>query len=216
MGTEWYHKYQSDPAANTTVLFLENPQYAGSLIHQIPFSELNCILIKGNQYAMRYDESDATRQHTFDMIDLAFADLPVRHRIPSLIYLIAHIISYQLPLNPSETRKDLIVNAEWLLPILRIESLEPYLRNKDYARLIFEAIHELMDLYLDYELHSVEQDECLKQVFLKVRQVCSEAQDRAIAQTKLFKQELIETVMHPDRIEPLIEKYGIEVLEWGI
>jgi hypothetical protein len=73
-----------------------------------------------------------------------------------------------------------------------------------------------MDLYLDDELHTVEQDECLKQVFLKVRQVCSEAQVRAMTQTRQFKEELVAAVMHPDRVGPMIDKYGIDVLEWGM
>lgn len=39
---------------------------------------------------------------------------------------------------------------------------------------------------------------------------------RRQTRTRRIKEELIAAVLHPDRIGPLIEQYGFEVLDWGI
>ena len=211
-------RYADDTEVKILVSYLTENTY--NIVGKLPYEEMNLILNASRDYELSCArKSNKATQYLTELQDV-FDSLPHSQRLAALVYLLGHTVYRLANLKPHHPENqqliECIVKGDWLLPVFRLPALEPYLRNPDYLLLIFEAVYKNVEKHMDYELHLAIQEDFLQHTYQKLRQVYREYKQRVKEQTNIFKEELMMNVLHPDRIGPMIEKYGLEVMEWGI
>lgn len=215
-------KYADDETVKSLVQYLKAPTNPSHTISQTPFKQVDKILRYGSDLENTVTNKCEKSTHysvTLQHMNSVFGSLNETQRIPVLAFYLAKTTQHVgLMMNHTidQSFRESLNSASWIEDILQLSEVEPYLRNPDYALLIFHHCYAMCDYWNDYELQFVTTEDFLTTVYCKLKKVAKEFQKRCKEQNSLIKEELIMTVLHPDRIGPMIERYGLEVLEWGV
>jgi hypothetical protein len=216
-------RYAEDETARILVEYLQHQTNPSTLVFQLPFKTLDTILAlsdKLESFAVKGYIDSPPYLHTLKTLNESFADLTESQRLPVLAFYLSQATMDLENINPhSDSGARLLEirqRGEWLSDIFELSEVEPYLRNPDYASLIFHASHAIYNHWNDYELGLAISEDFLSLVYSKLRRVARDFKTRCGERNAQIKEELMMVSMHPDRIGKLIEAHGFEVLEWGV
>jgi hypothetical protein len=220
--TELLEKYADEPSVKVIVEYLKAPTNPSHTISQTPFKQVDKILRYGSDLenlAAKQCEKSTLYSVTLQHMNNVFGSLSETQRLPVLTFYLAKATQHVgLLLNHTieESIRESLSSASWIEDILQLSEVEPYLRNPDYALLIFHHCYAICDYWNDYELQFAATEDFLTNIYCKLKKVAKDFKLRCKTRTDTYKEELMMVVFHPDRIGPMIERHGLEVMEWGI
>lgn len=217
---ERFDKYRNDPAVKDCLAVLDNPETCYFYVGKISYAYLNRLHIDG--YALTFESDTKTPSKYIQMaikrISKQFEAIPSTNGMFALAYLIAQLAQTAGTQRSHyyETVKEICYCPNsWFDELFQCDAIELNLRNRDFAEIIYLVADTYCSVSNEYELRSAKEIEFLNEIYLKLRKISSRFKRKAIENTEIFKEELLSNALHPKRIGPLIDTYGIEVLEWG-
>jgi hypothetical protein len=99
-----------------------------------------------------------------------------------------------------------------MLPMLNIDTFTPFILNKKYTDLLIKALYVDINILNDGELYLAATEKFMKNLYLLFEDLRKEKYSDLSKRIQPLKEELIAAVMHPSRIEKMIES-GISLEE---
>jgi hypothetical protein len=214
-----FGQYKENPATNYLVDFLENPHSLSQLECHFRYDLLNCmkqsvlvtITFAGNHpnpYAVKlrkYVRSLQEGQH------LPFLTL-------LLWYSVSTILLYPLfDTNGFQNRTfEKQYNCSWFHTFMSTIDMEPYIENEDHMELVYIALDVISQLNTDIQEPDATEKGFIMNLYSQLLKIVLLRKNRIKRFTEEIREELLSVVLHPDRIQYLIETYGMGVLEWGV
>jgi hypothetical protein len=199
-----------DPLTKHLVKFCKNAEY--HLHKHLAFKNILSIISlveEFKKYSIQAYISEKPIQnpviHTLSIsFNWILSEIPENKRLTALFYFLTHVTQYiQMDLDFRSASE--YYGKDFLVTFLKNDVLKPIIVNKDYTTLIIKA------LYIDFEIQNDQDIQIpsidnfftnLSQTFYEIRK---EIYKTFAQRIQPYKEELIANVMHPSRIQKMLD-----------